>query len=536
MATLPTIVQGNSFALAIPLKVYVIGEGEVVLVDYTPDEGDSITVQLRGNRRVYSYTPTTEGNVATISLAGNELAGIYDTVVTIIKDDDTHLRAFKSGQLAIVESVDDMTEGELADGINAGAIYLDPQIFIRGEQGEDGRGIVSIAKTATSGLVDTYTITYTDGTTSTFTVTNGADGQDGQDGTDGVGIASITEQTSSASGGVNVVTVILTDGTILSFTVRNGIDGQTPDMSDYALKNGDIDENFAAKDFTSSSVATNSVTISQYATFRGNAPRLELVNTLGNSSILFPYDKSGTLALISDIISQLSTYCPIIEDTRSSAVANITGVAPFSQLVDGQRIILRLAYATANGTTLDLTLSDGTTTTGAKAIYSSRSGQFQQVGSNYGLAGTLIYAIYDNTNSRWNALPVQDTNTTYASMTQQRVDEGTSTGAYTISPKLLCDNFDKVTTLVEVQTTGDVTQALESGKFYKFGTVDSLTITLTAASAGMGIWGGKFTASANWSALGLPATVDEAAGNDTVASGKTYEFNIIDNVIVIKEV
>ena len=40
--------------------------------------------------------------------------------------------------------------------------------------GQDGRGIVSITKTSTSGNVDTYTILYTDYTTSTFTVTNGA--------------------------------------------------------------------------------------------------------------------------------------------------------------------------------------------------------------------------------------------------------------------------------------------------------------------------------------------------------------------------
>lgn len=45
-----------------------------------------------------------------------------------------------------------------------------------GQDGEDGVGIVSITKTGTSGLVDTYTITYTDSTTSTFTVTNGQDG------------------------------------------------------------------------------------------------------------------------------------------------------------------------------------------------------------------------------------------------------------------------------------------------------------------------------------------------------------------------
>lgn len=46
-----------------------------------------------------------------------------------------------------------------------------------GQDGADGVGIASITKTGTSGLVDTYTITYTDGTTSTFTVTNGSDAE-----------------------------------------------------------------------------------------------------------------------------------------------------------------------------------------------------------------------------------------------------------------------------------------------------------------------------------------------------------------------
>ena len=49
-------------------------------------------------------------------------------------------------------------------------------------KGADGNGIFSIQKTGTAGLVDTYTITYTNGTTSTFEVTNGADGADGADG------------------------------------------------------------------------------------------------------------------------------------------------------------------------------------------------------------------------------------------------------------------------------------------------------------------------------------------------------------------
>lgn len=45
-----------------------------------------------------------------------------------------------------------------------------------GARGKDGNGILSIAKTGSEGNVDTYTISFTDGTSSTFTITNGKDG------------------------------------------------------------------------------------------------------------------------------------------------------------------------------------------------------------------------------------------------------------------------------------------------------------------------------------------------------------------------
>lgn len=45
--------------------------------------------------------------------------------------------------------------------------------------------VSSIQKTGSDGLTDTYTIFYTDGSTSTFEITNGADGKDGKNGTDG---------------------------------------------------------------------------------------------------------------------------------------------------------------------------------------------------------------------------------------------------------------------------------------------------------------------------------------------------------------
>ena len=56
---------------------------------------------------------------------------------------------------------------------------------VQGIQGETGNGILNVVKTATDGLIDTYTITFTNGDTTTFTVTNGAQGIQGIQGIPG---------------------------------------------------------------------------------------------------------------------------------------------------------------------------------------------------------------------------------------------------------------------------------------------------------------------------------------------------------------
>lgn len=67
-----------------------------------------------------------------------------------------------------------------------------------GTAGADGVGIQSITKTSTNGLVDTYTITLTNGGTYTFTVTNGADGTNGTNGIDGDDGATFTPSVDAA--------------------------------------------------------------------------------------------------------------------------------------------------------------------------------------------------------------------------------------------------------------------------------------------------------------------------------------------------
>jgi hypothetical protein len=95
--------------------------------------------------------------------------------------------------------------------------------------GTAGRGIVSIILTSTVGLTDTYTITYTDATTSIFTVQNGDDGDDGAPGAPGApgaagrGIASIVLH--ATVGLTKTYRITYTDATYFDYDVKDGEDG-----------------------------------------------------------------------------------------------------------------------------------------------------------------------------------------------------------------------------------------------------------------------------------------------------------------------
>jgi len=128
----------------------------------------------------------------------------------------------------------------------------------KGDPGEPGTSVTvdSVRKTKTESAVDTYTIFFSDGTESTFTVTNGNDGQsvyiasvekESSDGlTDSYRIlfsddtvqhfsvtngASITIQSIGKTGSqglVDTYQISFSDGSSLSFTVTNGANGLSP--------------------------------------------------------------------------------------------------------------------------------------------------------------------------------------------------------------------------------------------------------------------------------------------------------------------
>lgn len=136
-----------------------------------------------------------------------------------------------------------------------------------GETGSTGNGIESITLSSTSGKIKTYTILFTNGTTTTFNVSDGEDGSighegkglefnwsgtqlgvrvegateytyvdlkgskgdtgaDGQDGTDGRGIVSITRTSGTGDAGTtDTYTITYTDSTTSTFDVVNGANG-----------------------------------------------------------------------------------------------------------------------------------------------------------------------------------------------------------------------------------------------------------------------------------------------------------------------
>ena len=110
---------------------------------------------------------------------------------------------------------------ELYIGDDAMAKLNTKIVMLKGEQGKDGTTIKSVEKTASSGFVDTYTITLTDGSKFSYNITNGKDGTT---------IKSVEK--TATSGLTDTYTITLTDGSTSTFEVTNGKDGELTNLDD----------------------------------------------------------------------------------------------------------------------------------------------------------------------------------------------------------------------------------------------------------------------------------------------------------------
>ena len=171
---------------------------------------------------VYTWDYTTGAYIKTSTILKPDAFSIYKTY-TSIANMEADKANVAEGKFVLIDtgSVEDTDNAKLYVKGTSNFEYLvdmsgatgaqGPQ----GETGATGNGVSSISKKSTSGLVDTYTVAYTNGTTTTFTVTNGAKGDTG------TSISSITK--ASTSGLVDTYKITLSNNTPSTFTVTNGI-------------------------------------------------------------------------------------------------------------------------------------------------------------------------------------------------------------------------------------------------------------------------------------------------------------------------
>ena len=184
----PAVTQGVNGDFYIDTDDYLLyqkvdGTWTIVMRDFGKKGADGSTGQtgqtgqagVAGNGIASILKTKTEGNVDTYTITFTDASvapvtftvtngtvgakgnGIVNVSINSAKSDaakTTYVVTFDEGE---------PFEFEVKNGTN-------------GQNGADGVGIASVAKTSTTGLVDLYTITYTNNTTSTFTVVNGKDG------------------------------------------------------------------------------------------------------------------------------------------------------------------------------------------------------------------------------------------------------------------------------------------------------------------------------------------------------------------------
>ena len=167
--------------------------------DTTLDELSEIVAYIKSNKGLIDAITTNKVNVTDIindlmtnvtnkplsAAQGVALKSLYDALnQTVTALGNTKLDA-----------------SALTSAINTALAQAKASGDFDGKAGDDGVGISSIAKTGTSGLVDTYTITFTNGSKTTFTVTNAENGVDGERGTGILKVTTAPTAYTTATGG-----------------------------------------------------------------------------------------------------------------------------------------------------------------------------------------------------------------------------------------------------------------------------------------------------------------------------------------------
>lgn len=188
-------------------------------------------MKRKGNVKVNLVGSISENDVLTDRLTSYPvIAVVVDCIAQITGAETNPITPSQFEQYVaivrdLVDSVKDIDHIELNDDYTLTIYYSDGTSYtttsIRGEQGADGNGIQNITKKSTSGLVDTYRITFTDGSHTDFTVTNGAKGDTGA--TPNIGIGTVTTLNAGSDATASIAGTA--ENPVLNLGIPKGADG-----------------------------------------------------------------------------------------------------------------------------------------------------------------------------------------------------------------------------------------------------------------------------------------------------------------------
>ena len=199
------------------------------------------------------------------------------------------------------------------------------QGVLKGADGADGNGIVSIAKTATVGLVDTYTITYDDGTTTTYDVTNGQNGSKWYKGT---AISGTGTSITGFPGNMNDFYLNSTDGYVYICTKTGG--SLPPDAAEWdyvmTLTGGGSGPSITVIDNLTSTSTTDALSANQGRALKGMVDAISVDQTYNGTST---HAQSGTA--VKQAIDALDKSDSAVSGQYVSAVSETDGIITVSR-------------------------------------------------------------------------------------------------------------------------------------------------------------------------------------------------------------
>ena len=260
-------------------------------------------------------------------------------------------------------------------------------------------GIKSISKTGTSGLSDTYTITFADNSTETFVVTNGR------------GISSLTWVDSGVSGqgAYHTGTFVYNDNTSSQVVIRDGLKGDTGAQTyvyikwsnAYPTQNSDMSNTpsaFIGICSTTASVAPSDYT--QYAWFKYKG------ETGDTGASISSVSKTGTSGIV-------DTYTVNLDNSTTAGTFNVTNAVSITSVtppsnpgLPGQTDTYVINFN--NGDTASFSVYNGTNGSGSVETVSGISpinGDIPQIFTRSGApttatAGLLNQLCWDTTNKQ----------------------------------------------------------------------------------------------------------------------------------------